>query len=147
MYCNESFQKDQVVCTFYGTLVYIDMINFPSGKRIYGNGVMGVRPEEVNKYGKKVFIYGTGEQFKNLPNVYGKQYVTIVPSKFCIGRYLIHEHAEKEGNLKLYETVNRIGELNQLIRHSVVQVRAKDWIKAGDEIFMTSTMDMQVIEL
>lgn len=143
-----SFQKDQVVCTFYGTLVYHEVTNLESTTKTYGNGIMGVTQNEIEKYGKKIFIYGKNDETNNLPKIHGKSYVTIVPSKFCIARYLLKNDAIEESNLKLYDTNHRVNSFDHLVSHSLVQVRAKKWIRAGEEIFMKSTIDnMEIVEL
>ncbi|PXF40303.1 hypothetical protein BWQ96_09986 [Gracilariopsis chorda] len=85
----------EVVCYFYGTLVYHDLSNRKEVHKTYGEGVMGVKKDRFRKYAVKIEVYG--QQFQSLPhrkqltNWHGKQanpILWVVPAPFCIAGYI-----------------------------------------------------------
>lgn len=85
---SKTFQPGNVVCSFYGTIVYKDISKLLKSMKTYENGIIGVTQQDYERYGRRLFIDGV--QFRELPKddvIHGKRYIRIVPAKFCVGRY------------------------------------------------------------
>ena len=152
VFATKSFQPGEVVCKCYGSIVYQDLSKLPKSRKTYGNGVIGVSQEEFKLYGRRMFV--GGPQFQSLPNehlIHGKQYVYIVPAKFCVSRYIQKAHSsetgdiEQEGNVVFRHAKYRVSELNDLVLPDLIQLKARKAISIGDELCIQD--DTQLIEL
>ena len=152
VFATKAFKQGDVICKFYGSIVYQDLSKLPKSRKKYGNGMIGVSQEEFKLYGRRMFV--GGPQFQSLLNehlIHGKQYVYIVPAKFCVSRYIQKVHCsetgdtEQEGNVVFRHAKYRVSEVNDLVLPDLIQLKARKAISIGDELCLQD--DTPLIEL
>ena len=88
LFAGRSFDVDDVICYYYGTLVYTDLENETSKTRLYGDaGLMGVSGSRFRHYAMQVKTSGTA--FNAVQNFrHGERSVFVVPPPFFVGSYI-----------------------------------------------------------
>ena len=83
-------QEGDVICHFYGTLVYHDLSERDEVHSMYGNGILGVTSQRFRKYCMEAEL--DGDIFLSLvgnaPGDRKKPVVWVVPAPFCIGGFI-----------------------------------------------------------
>lgn len=80
------FAKGEVVCYYYGTLVYHSLEKRPEVYTTYGTGILGVTPERFPMYAMELELDGH-EFIRFVRNNENKKtpVIWIVPAPFCVG--------------------------------------------------------------
>lgn len=146
----------EVVCYFYGTLVYHDLTNRKEVHKTYGDGVMGVTKDRFRKYAVEVDVHG--HQFSALPHrrtlSHGKQtnpILWVVPAPFCIAGYINDPKyvegdkdldavedglgKKREANVRMKRTPGLGLNRRKLTDYRLIKLEALVEIEEGDEIF------------
>lgn len=88
LFASKPFDTGDVICFYYGTLVYTDLSNRKSKTKRYADtGIMGVSVERFDHYALQVRT--SGQAFDSVTDYrYGDRSVFVVPPPFCVGSYV-----------------------------------------------------------
>ena len=144
----KSFQEGDVVCTFYGTLVYHDLYDRVQVTKTYADGIMAVSVERFRDFALQLEVNPSAADFRRLTAVPGgNKLVFIAPAPFCTGGYINDFHywdgdAEKDSaqprtaNVQFSHTVRPVRRGDALLNPHFVEVRATRLINPGEELLI-----------
>ena len=142
-FTSRSFQKGDVVCYYYGTIVYYDMEKREVTKKSYEEGALGVDLETYRSYAINMDVHG--KRFRELERSCKDMKVSLVPAPFCSARHIynIDENRgssstdiREEPNVGLYQTVTNLNQPNKLIPYNLLEVRATKCINSGVKLVL-----------
>ena len=173
VFATRKFSKGDLVCSFYGTLVYSDLTRRVATASLYGSGATAVSVEAFRRYSAMVQV-GKGSELESfLPldsyrDAKGEPSVYISPFKSCVGgkmndpRYLKEDWdlapGSTEENIVLRDGV-RHGTANVkfLARHvatkpahladnSLLEMRATRDIEVDEELYVHYGQDVAMFQ-
>ena len=141
VFAARTFHEGELVGYYNGTLVYHDLRKRKEKMKTYGEGVLGVTPEQFRSRAMQVDVLSSA-----FPAV------TIVPAPFStmgfINDYHYHEDDEEFGawkanqlarvrrpNVMYKQTVPSVQNPEQLLEYNLIEVRALELINPGEELF------------
>jgi len=155
VFAAKTFDPDDIVCYYYGTMVYNDLESERSKTKRYGDqGTMGVSAQRFRDYAFQ--IKTSGASFNAVQNYrYGDRSVFVVPPPFCVGSY-INDYRYEEGdedyeaakdeqnplpdkrvpNVRVYQQTHPLSRIPPLLRSDFLYVKAIDRITQGEELLM-----------
>ena len=141
VFASKDIVVDNIVCYFYGTILYKEPM-----KKTYGSGIMGVHPFRFSKYAMQV-----QNTLKDNNGVVHDR-IFVCPAPLCIAgfindaKYLEGDEEYRKRNLPTRRTTNVIIDskpTKKFIYRSTLQdyefftVRALKHIKAGEELYIS----------
>ncbi len=154
VFAGKSFEKGDIVCYYYGTLVYHYLGNRKSQTTYYGGlDVMGVNVERFRRYSMQVMT--TGNAFNNVgSSTDGKVCVYVVPPPFCVAGFINDWSYDKDdadyekyksgkgrlanvrsANVVVYQEPHPVKSVEHLKKTGFIVVCAKKAIRRGEELY------------
>lgn len=102
VFASRTFQKDDIIGAYYGTLVYHDLSSRQHTRKVYGDGVLKVDVARFSKYALQLRVQG--KRFEGVKErICGAKAVCIVPASFCACAFINDFHyAEKDQDYEKY---------------------------------------------
>ncbi|CDF39110.1 adenine specific DNA methyltransferase [Chondrus crispus] len=158
LFATRTFDVDDDICLYYGTLVYHDLIRSKSKNKPYGEGLMGVDRERFMTYA--MLVPTQGRVFQNVTDLIdGQKAISIVPSRFCVGAF-INDHRyhpddkdhkdfvdgrlanPRNVNVAYDLSVSKVTSTSALQKHTLMRVKALRLINPGEELFADYIRDI-----
>lgn len=150
VFAARTFQADEIISTYYGTLVYHDLGKRKQASKLYANGLLAVDVRRYKKYALQVNTSGNSfGAVKELLN--GRKAITVVPARFCAASFIndVRYHPEDEeysdfkaNRLQTARSQNvllcckpKLTRPSNLVEYDVLTVKAIKLIRAGEELF------------
>ena len=146
-----SFEKDELIGCYYGTLVYANLIDRTRAPRKeYGQGVLMVSREDFQMYAFQVYTNRASTGFGAVTDLTdGRVSIHIVPPPFCSMRYIndarylqgdSDRHTMTDGGARVANIVYRQAQAEvktpkHLEKNNIIEVRALEKINTGEELF------------
>lgn len=148
-YASSSFQPGDIVCHYFGTIVYNDISKLGSCKKTYEDGIIGINQDEYKRYGYKLYVYGN--RFASInDNQFRKKYITLVPSRFTAARYIRQIQTDgsdnSKSNVAFHELDHHITDPAKLCSYKLLQLRATNTINPGDEVLLKVSRSSIVLD-
>ena len=96
VFAGQSFAPGDIVCYYFGTLVYDDLYSRKSKKMLYGGSqIMNTTVDRFKHFA--IQISTSGSAFQELrPSGHGKRAVYVVPPDWCLGAYINDYNYDKD---------------------------------------------------
>jgi len=154
MFAGKSFNPGDVICFYFGTLVYDDLQPRKSKTKMYGgSSVMQASVQRFNHFA--IQLTTSGSAFNEVKaSAQGKRAVYIVPPPWCIGSYIndfkydegdsdyerymdpkIVLSNERRANVMFAQTPNPVNNVSSLHSYNCVAVKAITQINMGEELY------------
>lgn len=150
-----AFDTEDLMCFYYGTLVYQNLIAARGTKQLHGDfGIMGVNK---SRFMHNAMHIGTaGHQFNEVTSFTdGERCVYIVPALFCVLTYINdgsyssrdveHDPAKfpvrRQNNVELFQQPSPARRVSDLVDPTLITVRAIRTIHRGDELYFSYSLD------
>ena len=155
LFAGKPFDQGDIVCYYYGTMVYHDLGKRKSKNERYGGvQIMNATVERFNRYA--VNVRTTGTVFNEVgTNSDGMRSVYVVPPEFCAGAYVNDYRYQKDDedyakyvdpkialpdqrtpNVKIAQEVCPISSINPLKKADFLTIQAIKRINIGEELYM-----------
>ena len=150
-FASRSFNPDEVIGAYYGTIVYHDLGKRKEKYKTYGDGIMGVTPDRFRRTAMQIDVRTTSfPQVRELLN--GRKAICVVPAPFAatafVNDYRYHEDDEdyqawknnelsfvRRPNVKFLLSKSDIIRSDDLQEYNLLQLRACELINHGEELF------------
>lgn len=143
VFARRTILPNEVVCYFYGTLVYQDMSGMNKYTQ-YGTGIMSIRPKRFSRYAIEL------DTSVNDTNHVLKKSIYICPAPFCIGghindpSYRKDDEDYKSRNAKSARRANVIAKpvanyvhRSELRSYGCLEITCTQTIKPNEELYMS----------
>ena len=127
------FQQGEDMGNYYGTLVFVNMAIEGGPRSTYGNGMHTVTKRLFQSHGVPILRTNDEVVFGNtsIKKLY------IVPAPFCPFASATFPSAETQANAALYVSPKPTYTIEEVVRHTLVTVRATSRIGRGDVILLS----------
>lgn len=147
VFTNRRIVEGEVVCYYYGTIVYHDLSGRKEIHKTYGEGVMGVTADRFRKYALEVKV--PEEHFQPLPERNNDRanripVSLVVPAPFCLGGFINdpkYVEGDKERNAVVDGRIKR-REQNVFIRRTPAAGKTPSKLSANHLLIVEALRDM-----
>ena len=152
VYACRSFSPGDVICPYYGTLVYADLGKRGTIGKEYGTGILGVTAVRFQKFAAQVQT--NGPDFNSVKTlVDGKKSIFLVAPPFCATSYINDYrysqrdvefaasrenslHKRRIANVELRSKTSTVNNSNELLDPQLMRIIAIERVYPGDELYL-----------